>query len=857
MKKRIITAILSCCMLLGTCSVAYAEEVSDDVNSVVLTDEVTSGSGIDLDGIEDDSKTNYNIVQEKSEEESSENFEEFDEQYYGTEEKDMVMIDEEGNLTILDQSEMGDGVIDVPMIATYADSDKIVNFRANKYGQAIPTNNCVEYTEYKTGNSGYINGIGGADAAYLGTENGKVKFMMSGVIGLVNENAVQVVSYDLVKSSSDYCSDGKYLYHRISTDMTTPGYIAEINVGYKPSYLQTGVTYYSYDGHYFYKDYKTMVSDYKTDTRSHAVNAVNPYYNYFQYLPLRSATNYTGSQLSQMINSKTVSSSKMYNTGEIFVATQNQYGTNALLIASIGAIESAWGTSSISQSKNNLFGWNAVDATPSESADYFESPSACIKEYTGMHISQGYLNPNYSTYHGGFLGNKASGMNVSYASDPYWGEKIAAIAWSLDNANGTKDQNQYKLGIKDNVTYSHTNLNIRKEASTSSRPIYQTVSNAHYSFIILGESNGFYKIQSDGILNSSRTAIIGNNGKYNATSMFAYASKDYITVVNNGIGGNSSSITGEITGGTTNEGTSGLISYTTHVQKKGWTSSVADGKTSGTVGSSLRLEGIKVSLNNVGYSGSVEYKTHVQTYGWQDWVSDGNLSGTSGESKRLEAIRIRLTGDVAKQYDIYYRVHVQTYGWLDWAKNGELAGSEGGSKRLEAIEIKLVKKGASAPGETDTPYIQLLVQYRSHVQTYGWQDYVTGGILSGTSGLSKRLEAIQITTPVNTYAGNIEYRVHGQTYGWQDWRSTGEIAGTFGLSKRLEAIQIRLTGNMAKNYDVYYRVHCQTYGWLDWAKNGETAGTVGCSKRLESIQIVLVEKGEAAPGNTDKPCVEK
>lgn len=547
MKKRLIAAILSCCMLLGTCGVAYAEEASDDVNSVMLTDGMTNG--VDLDGIEDDSEINYNIVQEESEEEPEENLEEFDAQYYGTEEKDIVMIDEEGNLTILDQSEIGDGVIDVPMIATYADSDMIVNFRANKYAQAIPSDNYVEYTEYKTGNSGYINGSAGADAAYLGTENGKVKFMMSGVIGLVNADAVQVVSHNYAKSSSDYYSDGTYLYHRICTDMTTPGYAASINVGHKPSYLQSKVTYYSYDGHYFYTDYKTMISDYQSDTRKHAVNAGNPYYNYFQYLPLRSATKYTGSQLSQMINSKTVTSSKMYNTGEIFVEKQNRYGTNALLIASIGAIESAWGTSSISQAKNNLFGWNAVDATPGESAFYFASPSACIEEYTGIHISQGYLNPNYSTYHGGFLGNKASGMNVSYASDPYWGEKIAAIAWSLDNANGTKDQNQYKLGIKDTVTYSHTNLNIRKEATASSSCIYQTVSNAHYSFIILGESNGFYKIQSDGILNSSRTAIVGNSGKYNAANMYAYASKDYITIVNNGIGGNSNTITGEVPNG--------------------------------------------------------------------------------------------------------------------------------------------------------------------------------------------------------------------------------------------------------------------------------------------------------------------
>jgi uncharacterized protein YjdB len=75
------------------------------------------------------------------------------------------------------------------------------------------------------------------------------------------------------------------------------------------------------------------------------------------------------------------------------------------------------------------------------------------------------------------------------------------------------------------------------------------------------------------------------------------------------------------------------------------------------------------------------------------------------------------------------------------------------------------------------------------------------------------------------------------------------MSGTSGESKRLEAIQIKLTGEMEEHYDVYYRVHAQSYGWLGWAKNGESAGTAGQSKRLEGIQIVLVPKGSAAPAD--------
>jgi uncharacterized protein YjdB len=101
----------------------------------------------------------------------------------------------------------------------------------------------------------------------------------------------------------------------------------------------------------------------------------------------------------------------------------------------------------------------------------------------------------------------------------------------------------------------------------------------------------------------------------------------------------------------------------------------------------------------------------------------------------------------------------------------------------------------------------------------------------------------------------IEYRTHVQDIGWQDWVNDGEMTGTSGRSLRLEAIDIRLTGEMAALYDVYCRVHAQNVGWMDWAKNGQSAGTAGFSYRLEVIQIVLVDKGGAAPGSTTRPFI--
>lgn len=299
------------------------------------------------------------------------------------------------------------------------------------------------------------------------------------------------------------------------------------------------------------------------------------------------------------------------------------------------------------------------------------------------------------------------------------------------------------------------------------------------------------------------------------------------------------------------------IKYTTHVQDYGWLGNVSDGATSGTEGQAKRLEAIKIALDNAPYTGGVSYKTHVQGYGWLNNVSNGAISGTSGESKRLEAIQINLTGEMAVHYDVYYRVHAETYGWLDWAKNGESAGTQGLSKRLEAIDIVLVEKGGAAPGLTNKPLvIDPSVVYTTHVQDYGWLSKVSDGKMSGTAGQAKRLEAVKISLENVPYTGGISYKTHVQGYGWLNNVSNGALSGTSGESKRLEAIQINLNGEMAEHFDVYYRVHAETYGWLDWAKNGASAGTAGLSKRLEAIEVVLVEKGGAAPGSTNKPFID-
>ena len=301
---------------------------------------------------------------------------------------------------------------------------------------------------------------------------------------------------------------------------------------------------------------------------------------------------------------------------------------------------------------------------------------------------------------------------------------------------------------------------------------------------------------------------------------------------------------------------SGLtVAYRTHVQTFGWQGFKTNGASSGTTGLAKRLEAIEIGLKAPGVSGGIRYKVHRQTYGWEsDWKYDGATSGTTGQAKRLEAIRIELTGDMASKYDVWYHVHAQKLGWMGWAKNGESAGTAGYAYRLEAIEIKILPKGSNAPGSTSQAFAFPLVQYRTHVQTFGWQDWKRDGGAAGTTGLAKRLEGINISLPAAPVSGGITYCTHVQTYGWMGWVSNGQMSGTTGQAKRLEAIRIKLTGQMANKYDVWYRVHAQKFGWMGWVKNGDAAGTAAYAYRLEAIQIVLVNKNGAMPSTSLGGC---
>ena len=364
----------------------------------------------------------------------------------------------------------------------------------------------IPYYEVGTNIEGYTSASYAQDAAYLGTYNGKVKFKMAGVTAMVDAAYVTIVPYTSnMRMSHYYVNNGKF-FHRIITPNTT----SDQRVGNAPSYLKQGVDYYSFDGHYFYQSYETMINDYMENTYAHALNASKPYYNYYQFLPIRSKTSFSAADLNKRVSQVTSNtSSKMYNHGKDFINAQ-KYGVNASLIFGLAANESAWGNSPIAQNKNNIFGLNAVDTSPGTSADTFSSVGVCINDFAKNWVSLGYAEPWDWRYYGAHLGDKQSGMNVKYASDPYWGEKAAAQSYYLEDITGKKDSNKYTIVMETGDLYHY----VRKDPKSSSKLLYSTAQSENkvihqYPFLVLGtvtNSEGtWYKIRTDGILEADRS----------------------------------------------------------------------------------------------------------------------------------------------------------------------------------------------------------------------------------------------------------------------------------------------------------------------------------------------------------------
>ena len=242
------------------------------------------------------------------------------------------------------------------------------------------------------------------------TVNGRIPVQVAGLTGYVN--ASQVTAVDSSNTFiPDYVSDGMYVYHRYSL-------YTKVMVAYHNANMQVGKSYYSADGINF--------GTFKLD---------HP----FQFSNLKSRTNYTAADINRLYSIMGTSDSKLAGKGATFKAAEQRYGVNALYLVAHSALESAWGRSKIAKDKNNFFGISAYDDSPYTSATKFDNVDSGILG-AARWINSRYLHNSGYPANGAYLGNKAGGMNVNYATAPYWGESIASIMFSANEKLGRKDR---------------------------------------------------------------------------------------------------------------------------------------------------------------------------------------------------------------------------------------------------------------------------------------------------------------------------------------------------------------------------------------------------------------------------------
>lgn len=434
---------------------------------------------------------------------------------------------------------------------TYGKTFLTVEYGVIAFDKAKDCSVNIEYTNDANNEVGYTNGCYGVDAAFLENNMGsnQVKFVLSGVSGWVDGSKVTLYPIESVKHSSSYTVENGYLYHHIQSDITADAYDNSVRLSAAPSYMKEGVTYYSYDGHLFYDDFRKMIQNYRSQSDDLSINQKDPFYNYFQYISHRTSSAYDEHAFATYfkdvlaINDSIASfydkdnyihdiltQSLLPQAIPAFLHYQNIYGANALLTLSLSMNESAMGKSALAYNRNNLFGHAAYDSDVEKNASRYQSVNTSVYSHDLHYISSSYLNPDKFQYYGGFFGDKSAGMNVKYASDPYWGEKAAQYAFEMDEAMGFHDLNRYCLGIT-----NQSKVDVYKEAGSKSDVIYSIEKGSTFSFVLLEKTTNkegtWYLIQTDPGLDDKKNRV--KDGSYSYTSSYGYIKADVIKKILN------------------------------------------------------------------------------------------------------------------------------------------------------------------------------------------------------------------------------------------------------------------------------------------------------------------------------------
>ena len=336
--------------------------------------------------------------------------------------------------------------------------DKVVYLKAGS-GYVVTDKYVALYSETL---NDQIAVAGSTEMQYLGSDGQNVRVNLAGHVGTLSINDVSIIPFSTSKGRSYYQNVNGELYHYLvnhQTGKVTGQYYS----GKAPAAMDAGVPYYSWNGINFTGNGESFT-----------------HYNYYQFLPIVSKTQYTAEELNRYIDyalkqreqagaayANASTKSKLIGLGTTLKQMEEKYDLNALMILSLAMHESNYGMSDHAQNYNNLFGLYVYDTDPLNKE--FASVEENILEYINAFIWKKYVPYNAPFANGAVFGSKTLGMNVKYASDPYWGAKAAGHYYRADKYLGFKDANNaYTVGLT-----TTTNLNVRPAPTTAGNtPLY-------------------------------------------------------------------------------------------------------------------------------------------------------------------------------------------------------------------------------------------------------------------------------------------------------------------------------------------------------------------------------------------------
>lgn len=323
--------------------------------------------------------------------------------------------------------------------------------------------------------------VEGSEFKYIGSNADYTIVQIADTKGYMKTNEATLTPFDLMKGQNSYYVAGGFLTHKTYSH-TAQKYSGDYVVGEAPSFMKEGVSYYSQDGVNFYSD-------------GLLTKKVGTYYPYFQFASIRQHSNYTAEELDAMIMTlleerqatglaryaTATTDSRLLGMGALLKEVEQSHNINALFILATAMHEGDFGLSTNSLTKNNIFGIKVFDADTTLGSTY-ESRDDSVMAFLNM-----YTNLNYVPQSGGYAkgavpGNKTTGMNVHYASDPYWGSKIGGHMFRMDNRMGKKDFGQNDLVM---VLNNGESVNTRAEATIDSDKVFT------YSAKVIGETGKF------------------------------------------------------------------------------------------------------------------------------------------------------------------------------------------------------------------------------------------------------------------------------------------------------------------------------------------------------------------------------